>query len=55
MPELSRLEQYLKDLDALTTDPIHKLLIAAYTGDNPKESMEQELGRLLSQVVNRED
>ncbi len=55
MPEPSRLEQYMKELDALTTDPIHKRLIAAYTGDNPKESMELELGKLLSQVVNRED
>lgn len=55
MPEISRLEQYLKDLDALTKDPIHKLLIAAYNGDNPKKSMEQELGRLLIQVVKRED
>jgi len=49
------LEQYLKDLDALTTDSIHKLLIGAYNGDNPKKSMEQELGRLLMQVVKRED
>ena len=55
MPELSRLEQYLKDLDNLTTDPVHKLLIAAYKGVHPKESMEQELGRLLMQVVKRED
>lgn len=55
MPEISRLQQYLKELAKLTTDPIHKRLISAFMGDNPKESMEAELGKILSEVVKHED
>ncbi len=55
MPETSRLELYLKELSELAEDPIHKKLIAAYTSDNPKKSMEIELGRILNQVLKDED
>jgi len=55
MTEPSRLELYLKELDALVTDPIHKGLLAAYTGDDPKESVELELDRLLIDILKSED
>lgn len=55
MTEPSRLELYLEELKALVTDPIHKRLLAAYTGDNPKESVELELDRLLIDVLKSED
>ena len=55
MTEPSRLELYLDELKTLTTDPIHKILLAAYTGDQPKESVERELNRLLTEVLQRED
>ena len=55
MTELSRLELYLKELEELVTDPIHKRLLAAYTGDKPKESVELELNRLLIEVLRSED
>ncbi|MDP2720020.1 MAG: hypothetical protein Q8P44_09415 [Dehalococcoidia bacterium] len=55
MSDTSRLEQYLRELAELTKDPIHKQLIAAYTGDNPTKSMEIELGRILNMVVKHED
>jgi hypothetical protein len=55
MGELSRLELYLKELEALVKDPIHKRLLAAYTGDEPKESVERELDRLLIEVLKSED
>jgi hypothetical protein len=55
MAEPSRLELYLEELKELVTDPVHKRLIAAYTGDQPKESVELELNRLLIEVLRRED
>ncbi len=55
MSDTSRLEKYLEELSELTEDPVHKQLIAAYTGDNPKKSMEMELGLILSELVKHED
>jgi hypothetical protein len=55
MTEPSRLELYLEELKTLVTDPIHKRLLAAYTGDEPKESVELELNRLLIEVLKIED
>ena len=55
MIESSRLELYLQELKALVTDPIHKRLLSAYTGDEPKESVELELDRLLTEVLKSED
>jgi hypothetical protein len=55
MIESSRLELYLQELKALVTDPIHKRLLSAYTGDEPKESVELELDRLLIEVLKSED
>jgi hypothetical protein len=55
MTDLSKLEKYSKELAELTEDPIHKRLITAYTGDNPKASMEAELSRILDEVMKHED
>jgi len=43
-------EQFLEQL----SDPIHKRLIEAYSGDDPVESMETELGRVLEEVLDNE-
>jgi len=51
----SRLELYLEELKKLVTDPTHKTLLSAYTGDRPKESVELELDRLLIEVLRSED
>ena len=55
MTYTSRLEQYLNELAELTEDSVHKQLITAYTGDNPKKSMEMVLGLILSELVKHED
>ena len=55
MTELSKIEKYLKELIELTEDPVHKRLIASYKGDNPKQSIEAELGLILEEVIGRED
>jgi len=55
MAESLRLELYLEELKALVTDPIHKRLLSAYIGDEPKESVELELDRLLIEVLKSED
>jgi hypothetical protein len=55
MTELSKIERYLAELNEITENPIHKCLIASYKGDDPKQSMETELGKLLEEVIKRED
>jgi hypothetical protein len=55
MPENLKLQKYLQELSEQTTNPIHKRLISAYTGDNPKESVENELSKILSEVLKNED
>lgn len=55
MAEMSRRDRYVKELGEQTEDPILKRLIAAYRGDNPKESMEAELGEILNEVMSHED
>ena len=55
MAEVSNLETYLKELTGDAKDPIHKRLIAAYKGDNPKEHVEAELDSIMLEVISRED
>jgi len=55
MTDTSRSEEYLKELTELTENPIHKQLISAYTGDNPKKSIELELGQILLDMLEHED
>jgi len=55
MAEVVKIEKYLKELCDSLENPQHKRLINAYKGNIPKESMEQELGRILAEVVKSED
>ena len=48
-------EEYLDELLAELSEPVHKRLIQAYRGNNPVQSMESELGKILMEVLNRED
>jgi len=48
-------EEYLDELLVEPSDPVHKRLIQAYRGNNPIQSMESELGKILMEVLNRED
>ena len=48
-------EQWLQELLAELSDPVHKRLIQAYRGSDPVESMESELGKILMEVLHRED
>lgn len=55
IPEESSREKYLSDLLTKLSDPIHKRLIEAYQGDDPVQSMETELGKILMEILRRED
>lgn len=48
-------EKFIKELIEELSNPIHRRLIQAYKGDNPVESMESELGKILMEVLHRED
>jgi len=48
-------EEYLDELLAELSEPVHKRLIQAYRGNDPVQSMESELGKILMEVLNRED
>ena len=50
----SQREEYLTQLLEVLSDPIHKRIIKAYAGENPVESMESELTKILTEVLNRE-
>lgn len=51
----SRREEFLKELQKELSDPLHRRLIQVYLGDDPVRSMESELGRILLEVLHRED
>jgi len=48
-------EKYLNELLVELSDPFHKRLIEAYQGDTPVQSMESQLGKILTEVLHRED
>jgi len=48
-------EEYLDELLAELSDPVHKRLIQAYRGNDPVKSMESKLGEILMEVLNHED
>lgn len=48
-------EEYVDELLAELSDPVHKRLIQAYRGNDPVQSMESELGKILMEVLHRED
>ena len=47
-------QEYLEELEASLSDPFHKRIIKAYSGENPVQSMESELKKILREVLNRE-
>jgi len=51
----SSLEEYINELLAELPDPVYKRLIQAYRGNDPVQSMESELGKILMEVLNREN
>jgi len=53
--EKSRREEFLDELQREVSDPLHRRLIQAYRGDNPVQSMESELAKILSEVLHGED
>ena len=60
MPEKSRSEnsrahEFLEELRKEIKSSLHKRLIQAYQGDDPVQSMEAELAKILSEVLHRED
>jgi hypothetical protein len=55
MSDNAKLQQYINELSAQTNDPIHIRLISAYIGANPKESIEEELGKILIEIIENED
>jgi hypothetical protein len=50
-----RHHEFLAELLAEISDPLHKRLVEAYGGDDPVQSMEAELCQILMEVVHRED
>lgn len=51
----SRRKKFLEEMQAELSNPLHKRLIQACEGDNPVERMESELGKILLEVLHRED
>ena len=51
----SSCEEYLDELLAELSDPVHKRIIEVYRGNDPVELMESELGKILMEVLRRED
>lgn len=51
----SSLQIRLNELMEKVTSPLHKRLIQAYKGSDPRKSMEDELGKILIEVLHRED
>ena len=47
-------QEYLEELTESLSDSFHKRIIKAYAGENPVESMESELTKILTEVLNRE-
>lgn len=45
---------YLKELLGGVQDGVHKRLVEAYRGQNPLESMESELRKIIMEVVEGE-
>lgn len=51
----SRRKKFLEELEEQLSDPIHRRLIKACQADNPVQSMESELGKILLEILHRED
>lgn len=53
--QLRKREEFLGEILKEISDPIHRRLIQAYEEDNPVDSMESELRKILMEVLQRED
>jgi len=53
--QASRHDEFLTELEASISDPVHKRLIKAYQGNDPTTSMESELKTILLEILQRED
>jgi hypothetical protein len=45
----------VEELVAQLSDPIHRRIIQAHRGVDPVQSMESEIGKILLEVLNREN
>jgi len=50
-----RFKIYQNDLDARLTDEIHKRIIKAYDNSDPVRAMENELGKILLEVLDDDE
>lgn len=48
-------DAFLDELKGHVIDPIHKRLLQSYIGDDPLRAMEQELDKILLEVLSNED
>ena len=46
---------FLQEFVKILKDPTHSRIVGAYTGANPLRSMEEELGKVLTELVQDED
>ena len=53
--EKSPYGKYLAEVLHHLTDPLHKRIIKAYEPANPVQSMESELGKIIMEILDRED
>ena len=53
--EDSNLTEYIEELLQELSDPFHKRLIQAHKGENSLKSMEDEMVKILREIINRED
>jgi len=49
------IKTYQTDLITRLTNPIHKRLVQSYSSSSPVRSMENELGKILLEVLENED
>ncbi len=52
---LEKIEEYKKELLEIVSDPILKRIINTYSFPNPVERMEDELDKILLEVLNEEN
>ena len=51
----SRADEFLDELEKAIKNPVHERLIKAYRSNNPVQSMEAELAKILTEVLGSED
>lgn len=51
----NRCEKFLEELKGQLPDPIHKRILEAYKTDDPVQSMETELSKILLEIISREN